>query len=316
MTLVNLVTAYFYTRNGNTSERLQMLIVAGIFLVLLFNLPSCLLLYWTMNNVFSFFRLFITNPEVFKKRTRAKEITVRRQDLIAMWPKLKGTFIFVTIVLLLIQINWAFQHSFNQIGIRIISSLGGVLLITLILAGVSLLHNVGEKEKIEEVKKYYVKYSPVFRPMFFIIGLIAILFQFNWAFQNNFDDIVLRLTVAVAGTVSLTVLLAMLVLFYKGHIDFSTTKFHFSLTYFGYKYTLAFWLFFAIAAYTQINWALLVSDFKTIIPRLSVALIVSWITTLLIANMLNYFIREKVQDESTNMKFVQGFEQLTNAFTK
>ena len=70
MTMVNIVTGYFYTRNGNTSERIQMLVVAGIFLVLLFKLPSGLVLYWTMNNVFSFFRLFVTNPEVFKKQIK------------------------------------------------------------------------------------------------------------------------------------------------------------------------------------------------------------------------------------------------------
>ncbi|WP_297096138.1 membrane protein insertase YidC [uncultured Draconibacterium sp.] len=65
MTGVNLLTAWFYTRNGNKSERKQMIVVAGIFLVLLFNLPSGLVLYWTMNNVFAFLRLFITNREVF-----------------------------------------------------------------------------------------------------------------------------------------------------------------------------------------------------------------------------------------------------------
>ncbi|MCF8346252.1 MAG: membrane protein insertase YidC [Bacteroidales bacterium] len=68
MTIVNLVTAWFYTRNGDTGERRQMLVVAGVFLVLLYNFPSGLVLYWTMNNVFSFFRLFITNPEVFRRK--------------------------------------------------------------------------------------------------------------------------------------------------------------------------------------------------------------------------------------------------------
>ncbi|WP_321368601.1 membrane protein insertase YidC [uncultured Draconibacterium sp.] len=67
MTAVNLLTAWFYTRNGNKSERRQMVVVAGIFLVVLFNLPSGLVLYWTMNNVFAFFRLFITNREVFNR---------------------------------------------------------------------------------------------------------------------------------------------------------------------------------------------------------------------------------------------------------
>ncbi|MEX0983249.1 MAG: membrane protein insertase YidC [Bacteroidales bacterium] len=68
MTLVNLVTAYLYTRNGDKAERKQMLVVAGVFLVLLYNFPSGLVLYWTMNNVFSFFRLFITNPEDFRTK--------------------------------------------------------------------------------------------------------------------------------------------------------------------------------------------------------------------------------------------------------
>ncbi|MGD9994982.1 MAG: membrane protein insertase YidC [Salinivirgaceae bacterium] len=66
MTVINLITAWFYTRNGNTGERKQMLVVAAIFLVLLFNLPSGLVLYWTMNNVFSFLRLFVTNKEIFR----------------------------------------------------------------------------------------------------------------------------------------------------------------------------------------------------------------------------------------------------------
>src|SRR6056297_752100 len=82
MTLVNLVTAWFYTRNGNTSERRQMLVIAGVFLVLLYNFPSGLVLYWTMNNVFSFFRLFITNPEVFRK-SKIKE-RPRRSTLSAL----------------------------------------------------------------------------------------------------------------------------------------------------------------------------------------------------------------------------------------
>ena len=73
MTVVNLITAWFYTRNGNTGERKQMLIVALAFLILLYKLPAGLVMYWTMNNVFSFFRLFITNPEVFKEHRENTE---------------------------------------------------------------------------------------------------------------------------------------------------------------------------------------------------------------------------------------------------
>jgi YidC/Oxa1 family membrane protein insertase len=139
MTLVNLLTAYYYTRNGNTSERKQMAAIAGLFLLLLFRLPSGLVLYWTMNNVFSFFRLFITNPEVFRK-TEVHEMdnssvfTNMRFRFKVLFPKLQVAFIVITIVLLLGQLNWAFQHSFDYIFLRIIGSILVGFLITFLTA--------------------------------------------------------------------------------------------------------------------------------------------------------------------------------------
>ena len=68
MTVVNLITVYFYTRLGDGSERKQMLVIAIAFLVLLFNLPAGLVLYWTMNNVFSFLRLFEPIPKYLRNK--------------------------------------------------------------------------------------------------------------------------------------------------------------------------------------------------------------------------------------------------------
>jgi YidC/Oxa1 family membrane protein insertase len=120
MTIVNLITAFFYTRNGNTSERKQMLIVAAIFLVLLFNLPSGLVLYWTMNNVFSFFRLFITNPEVFRiKESQDKNrlFTLKRiYNVNIIYKIVFGTLLLLSFIF---QINWSFHHSFDDIVLRL-----------------------------------------------------------------------------------------------------------------------------------------------------------------------------------------------------
>lgn len=293
MTIVNLLTAYYYSRKGNSSERIQMLVVALLFLALLFNLPSGLVLYWTMNNVFSFFRLFITNPEAFKRQEKTKEYNETRQRFIAMLPRLKGTFAVATIILFLIQFNWAFQHSFNQIALRLISSIGAALLITLFLSGVSLLHNMGEKEPVKGLKNYYIKYAPTFKPMLIILGVITVLSQLSWAIQYNFNDIALRILAALAGSVLLTLLLAVLILYYEGHLTPKTTKINFKINHFGNQYLLVFGFLFAIAAYTQINWALLFSNFKTIVPRLSIAFILSWITTLLVANLVNFLKNSK-----------------------
>ena len=105
MTVVNLITAYFYTRHGNGSERKQMVVVAGIFLVLLFNLPSGLVLYWTMNNVFSFFRLFITNPEVFRRINKPKGKSVLIAEFKTILPQITKTFLVLSVLITLTQLN-------------------------------------------------------------------------------------------------------------------------------------------------------------------------------------------------------------------
>ena len=53
MTAINLVSSTIYTRGFSFKERLQLYIIAAIFLVLLYDSPSGLVLYWTLNNFFS-----------------------------------------------------------------------------------------------------------------------------------------------------------------------------------------------------------------------------------------------------------------------
>jgi YidC/Oxa1 family membrane protein insertase len=53
MTAVNCISGAIYTKNLALRDKLQVYIVAFIFLVLLYNSPSGLVLYWTINNVFS-----------------------------------------------------------------------------------------------------------------------------------------------------------------------------------------------------------------------------------------------------------------------
>ena len=53
MTLINIVSIVIYTRGAPLKEKLQLGAMALIFLVLLYDSPSGLVIYWTMNNVFS-----------------------------------------------------------------------------------------------------------------------------------------------------------------------------------------------------------------------------------------------------------------------
>ena len=53
MTFVNILSAYVYTKKKNFFECLTLVTVSLIFLVLLYNAPSGLVLYWLYNNIFS-----------------------------------------------------------------------------------------------------------------------------------------------------------------------------------------------------------------------------------------------------------------------
>lgn len=53
MTLINIVSGMIYTRGLAIKDKVQLYLTAGVFLVLLYDSPSGLVFYWTLNNVFS-----------------------------------------------------------------------------------------------------------------------------------------------------------------------------------------------------------------------------------------------------------------------
>ncbi|PIE98938.1 MAG: hypothetical protein CR988_00980 [Treponema sp.] len=57
MTGINLLSAVLFTEGQNLRSRIQLFGMAGLFLVLLYNSASGLLLYWTCNNLFSLVRI-------------------------------------------------------------------------------------------------------------------------------------------------------------------------------------------------------------------------------------------------------------------
>jgi len=53
MTFITCISSFIYTKGLLTRDKIQLYGMAAIFLILLYNSPSALVLYWTMNNVFS-----------------------------------------------------------------------------------------------------------------------------------------------------------------------------------------------------------------------------------------------------------------------
>jgi len=67
MTVINLASVMIYSKGLGTKDKAQLYIMAGIFLVLLYNSPAGLALYWTSNNVYSLIKNIIQKVYKYKE---------------------------------------------------------------------------------------------------------------------------------------------------------------------------------------------------------------------------------------------------------
>ena len=68
MTAINVVSSAIYTKGAPLKEKIQINVLAAIFLVILYNSPSGLVLYWILNNTFSLVKNVLQNKTYAKKR--------------------------------------------------------------------------------------------------------------------------------------------------------------------------------------------------------------------------------------------------------
>jgi YidC/Oxa1 family membrane protein insertase len=67
MTLINYVSAFMYAKGFSKNDKIQLYGMAAVFLVLLYNSPAGMVLYWTGNNVFSLIKNIIQKAKFPKK---------------------------------------------------------------------------------------------------------------------------------------------------------------------------------------------------------------------------------------------------------
>lgn len=70
MTLINCISGVIYTKGFPAKDKIQLYVLAGLFLIVLYQSPSGLVLYWTMNNLFSLLKnvaMKIIGPMLKKK---------------------------------------------------------------------------------------------------------------------------------------------------------------------------------------------------------------------------------------------------------
>ncbi|MBR6960671.1 MAG: membrane protein insertase YidC, partial [Clostridiales bacterium] len=71
MTVINIISLVIYLKKDSVKKLLTMLIVPIVFLVLLYDSPSGIVLYWTMNNVFS----LVKNIVVYTMGDKVPKVT-------------------------------------------------------------------------------------------------------------------------------------------------------------------------------------------------------------------------------------------------
>lgn len=59
MTIINLIATYIYTKDTPLKNVIRSMALPVVFLILLYNSPSALLMYWTMNNIYSLIKTII-----------------------------------------------------------------------------------------------------------------------------------------------------------------------------------------------------------------------------------------------------------------
>ena len=78
MTIINIVSSTIYNRSNTIKDKIQLYLIALIFLVLLYNSPSGLVLYWTCNNIYSLVKN-IVSKFIDKKRNKQETNQVEKE---------------------------------------------------------------------------------------------------------------------------------------------------------------------------------------------------------------------------------------------
>ncbi|MCP4298501.1 MAG: hypothetical protein GY786_23185 [Proteobacteria bacterium] len=119
MTLVNLASGFVYSRNFTKNEKIQIWVVSLLFLVLLYQSPAVLVIYWTLNNLFSLIKnvgyhyfsdtidiipqsqagLWDRNKELWQVSLR-KAAGLKLDHILSIFPPVNVVKIFLFVILL------------------------------------------------------------------------------------------------------------------------------------------------------------------------------------------------------------------------
>jgi YidC/Oxa1 family membrane protein insertase len=129
MTIVNLFVGYLYAKNRSKSEQIQLIVIAFIFLVLLYNMSAALVLYWTMNNVFAIGKNWFIKKIPDKLLSNNVELKVFNLFKVIYAFTKKSDYIIYVVFMGLFPL---FSFYYSNIGELYFSSIWLILLLTIL----------------------------------------------------------------------------------------------------------------------------------------------------------------------------------------
>ena len=205
MTVVNLVSAFFYTHDLSRRDKIQLYGMAALFLVLLYNSPAALTFYWTLNNVYSLGKNIVEKDWMKRPGWTAamRNLEARRiqlaQGTIRLCTKAMSMQVRLSVVTAFIGVSALFMLVRGQLGhgkysYEMSAMLFGVLLL---LVGISYF----AEEKIEHRKKMTL--PQVLAALAGIIGVSYILAKYGFH-QGNAKKVAVKIGMVAGAACILT----------------------------------------------------------------------------------------------------------------
>ena len=97
MTIINIISSEIYIRTLKINKRISIYATSLIFLVLLYNSPSCLVIYWIFNNIFYLIKniiIFFQKSKKLENKNHYEEIYKKNYNVITILCSLCFCFLF------------------------------------------------------------------------------------------------------------------------------------------------------------------------------------------------------------------------------
>lgn len=199
MTLFNIISAVIYTKGFPLKDKIQTYGLALVFLVLLYQSPSGLVFYWTLNNVFSLFKniftKYVKNP---KKVISISLLAIGLLDVIYViffshrsnfFNMLALLFAFACIlpfVIILVKNKIASDASDKQIDLKLTNSVfyTSLFAVFLLLAMVIPV-NVIKTSPVDFISSSYGPFGLIFRVLSIFAGLLFVWINIFYLFSTE-----------------------------------------------------------------------------------------------------------------------------------